>query len=118
MGGNTYKEVKSQLPGAHNIVVSSSISSAQGAELCLDISCALKKAASYGNDIFIIGGANIFEQTIGMANRMCLSYINKSYDGDKFFPKFSMEEWKIKSKQDFPQFEYVVYVRKKSTPKN
>ncbi len=113
MGGKTYELMKKNLPGRNNIVISRALTSIDGIDLCTDINSALKKAASYGDDIFIIGGASVFEQTIGIADRMSLSEIKKSYEGDKFFPEFSKENWTVESREDFAEFEYVVYARKR-----
>ncbi|MGD0331043.1 MAG: dihydrofolate reductase [Nitrososphaeria archaeon] len=111
LGRKTFESMKN-IPGKHAILISRSIESVKGAEVCKSISEALKKARSYADaDVFIIGGASIFEHTIGIADRMYLSYIKKEYAGNKFFPSFDLSEWELESREDFPEFEYVVYSR-------
>lgn len=41
------------------------------------------------NEIFIIGGARIFNQTINLADRLYLTIVKGSFDGDTFFPDYS-----------------------------
>ena len=44
----------------------------------------------------IIGGAEIFRAALGIADRLYITYIQKQYEGDTFFPSYG-PEWKLKS---------------------
>ncbi len=54
------------------------------------------EAAKQTNDseIFIIGGAEIYKQTLPLTGRIYLTRIHHSFDGDTFFPEINLNEWK------------------------
>ena len=70
-------------------------------------------------EVFIIGGADIYKQTIGIAHKLYVTHINQTFDGDAFFPKIDSNRWKkmmqtdIQSneKNKFP-FSFCVYEKK------
>ena len=88
-----------------------------GIDVCKTIDEALEKARSYGKDIFIIGGSSIYKQTMPLADKMYISYVKKEYDGDVFFPEFDENAWNVENREDYPEFELVVYARKKNNGK-
>ena len=51
-------------------------------------------------EVFIIGGADIYNQTIGLADRIHYTKIQHAFDGDAFFPILKTVEWKLVSKKD------------------
>ena len=112
MGHKTFDLMKPNLPGRHNVVVSSLDINYDGIVSCRNITDAIRVAREYGDDIFVIGGASIYAQAIGLVERMHISYIDGEYAGDKFFPEFSQKDWDVKKRQKFSGFEYVVYSRK------
>ena len=114
MGRKTFESVGSKpLPKRKNIIVSSSLQPQNGIEIARTIQEAIEKAKKYGKDIYIIGGAEIYRQSFKHADKMYLSFIKKEYDGDTIFPQWNEKEWEIKSKEDYKEFEFVVYDRKK-----
>lgn len=56
-------------------------------------------------EIFIIGGQNIFEQTIGITNRLYLTIVKGDFEGDAYFPDYS-EFTKVVSKEEKSEGEY------------
>jgi dihydrofolate reductase len=59
------------------------------------VEAALEKAKQTGDEeIFIIGGAEIFRQSLGYANRIYLTVIHHSFEGDVFFPEIDRTQWK------------------------
>ncbi len=67
-------------------------------------------------EIFIIGGAQIYEQSIQYADRLYLTKIHKSIDGDAFFPEISDNKWLEKDKVDHfdhdPPYSFITLERK------
>lgn len=69
-------------------------------------------------EVFIIGGADIFKQTIDIADKIYYTKIHHSFEGDVFFPEIDLSKWKLTSRQDidadakniFP-FSFCVYER-------
>lgn len=113
MGRKTYEVIGRGMLNRKNIVLSRTKSSLPEVEVCKTISEAIAKAKSYGENIFIIGGAEIFHQTFSIADKMYLSHLKKEYAGDTYFPKFNKDHWKIESKKDYTDFELVVYSKKR-----
>ena len=113
MGRKTFESIGRPLPNRNNVVISTSLQPTEGIDVCKNIEEGITNAKSYGKDIFIIGGAQIYKQMLPLVEKMYISYIKKEHDGDVFFPEFDENEWQIESRQDFPEFELVIYVRKK-----
>jgi dihydrofolate reductase len=113
MGRATFDLMKHPYAHGHDIVVTHSKINHKAADVCGSVDEALKKAKEYGPDVFVIGGQSIYEQTIGIADMILLSYIKKDYEGNKFFPEFSKAEWREASVEEFTDFTYAVYIRKK-----
>jgi dihydrofolate reductase len=53
--------------------------------------------------LFILGGTEVYRQTIPMANRMIISFVNAVVEGQTIFPKYDPEEWDIISTKYYPQ---------------
>jgi len=112
MGRKTYESIGKPLPNRNNIVISRTMPVQDGITVCRTINEGLEKAKEFGKDIFIIGGATIYEQTLSIADKMYISYIKNDYHGDTYFPKFNKEDWVMESRKDYPEFEFIVYRRK------
>jgi len=73
-----------------------------------------------GLEVFIIGGADIYRQTIDIADKIYYTKIHHSFDGDAFFPKIDENKWKLISRREvkpdeknkFP-FSFCVYEKVK-----
>jgi len=49
-------------------------------------------------ELFVIGGSAIFEQILPIADRMYITFIDESFEGDTFFPEFNEADWELTSK--------------------
>ena len=113
MGRKTYESIGKPLPNRVNIVVSGSMAAVPGLIVCKDVDEAIVEAKKHNKEIFIIGGANVFAQSINVADKMYLSYVKKEYEGDVFFPKIDINDWKVVEQNDFSDFKFMVYERKR-----
>ena len=99
MGRKTYDSIGRPLPGRDNIVITRKAGfAAPGAFVARDIPSALKLArhcaARRGaEEICIIGGAEIYAQTIDEAARIYLTRVDAAIDGDVFFPSLDSRDW-------------------------
>ena len=94
MGRKTYESIGKPLPNRTNIVVSRKTDWFE--EGILIVGClkeALKFAQKIDKDIFIIGGGNIFEQTMEIADKLEVTEIKTMIDADTFFPKIDEKIW-------------------------
>ena len=106
------------LPGRHNIVIShNSHYDAHGATLVSSLEEALNAAAaSDGDELFIIGGAQLYAQALPLSQRLYLTEIDGILDGDAFFPPRQPDEWQELSRTAVPNpgglpFSLVLYQR-------
>lgn len=99
MGRKTYESIGKPLPNRLNIILTHQASfQATG---CL-IATSLDDVISYVQkeniqEIFIIGGAEIYRQFLPRVERLYLTIVHHSFDGDAYFPQLDMNEWIQKS---------------------
>jgi dihydrofolate reductase len=100
MGRKTYDSIGRPLPGRTNIVITRNISwSAEGVVVAQTLAQALalgeKACAADGADeIVVIGGAQIYNETLPAAHRLYLTEVDADIEGDVFFPVINSGEWK------------------------
>lgn len=110
-GRKTFESV-GRLPKRNIVVVSRSLpADTEGVDVSRTLEEAIEKARSYGKDIFIAGGAEIYRQALPLADRLYLSYIKKDCEGDVYFPEFDLREWEVVREEDHPEFVFVEYRR-------
>jgi dihydrofolate reductase len=104
MGRNTYLSLpKGALPNRRNVVLSSTISELPGCDVYPTLDAALKSCRP-DEDIYIIGGARVYEQAISIADRLCLTEVDDTpAQADAFFPDYS--DWQVVNKEAHPKDE-------------
>lgn len=92
MGRKTYESIGRPLPNRTNIIITRDSSySAPGVQIAMSLDEALTIAEKYDqNEIFIIGGGEIFRLAMGIADRLYLTTIHGDIHGDTFFPDYSI----------------------------
>lgn len=103
MGRKTFEAVNKPLPGRFNIVITRQPGwNAEETIAAKDMPEALKKAAETNcKEIFIIGGGEIYKQAIETADRIYLTRVHATPEGDTFFPVINEDKWQLTSNQDF-----------------
>lgn len=118
MGRNTYLSLpKGALPNRRNVVLSTTVKELPGCEVFPTLEAALKSCKG-DEDVYIIGGARVYEQAMALADRLCLTEVDDTpKEADVFFPDYS--EWEIAEKEEHGKDEkhafnyaFVDYVRK------
>lgn len=114
MGRKTYESIGKPLKNRRNIIISRNKNyKVDGCEVVFSLEDAIKLT---NNNCFIIGGGEIYNQSIGIADKIYLTIINKEFEGDVKFPKLNDEWIKIKS-EDFLENKikcsFLEYERKK-----
>lgn len=93
MGRKTFDSIGKALPNRRNIVISRQSGLViPGAELCSSLNDAIELCKDE-KDVFVIGGAQIFEQALPLANVLYLTIIHQDFDADVFFPVINLNEW-------------------------
>jgi len=103
MGRKTYESIGKPLPNRHNVVISSQkdFNAPTGVVVCHGAGEAIKASRVICleqriENIWIIGGAGIYQQFIKRADKMILTTIDKQCQGDTLFPLFKPELWELK----------------------
>lgn len=120
MGRKTWESLPDSfrpLPGRQNIVVSRNLAyQAPGATLADSLDDAIREAGD-AVEVFVIGGAELYQQALSVASRLYLTEIAQDFDGDVFFPDVLPEDWievsrKAAQGTTGPVFSFVVYQRR------
>ncbi len=92
------------LSGRTNIIVTRQKDfSAEGVKVAHSIDEAIQLAKDSGeNECFIIGGGEIFRQSVDKSDKIYLTRIHHHIDGDVFFPELNKRDWKEISRREHP----------------
>lgn len=95
MGRKTYESIGRPLPGRINIIVTRQPDlSVAGATVTRSVEEALTACLTHlDKEIFIIGGAELYQQTLKHCQRLYLTEVQKAFEGDAFFPEFDRSDW-------------------------
>lgn len=112
MGRHTWESFKGRaLPNRENVIVSSQIKEADGAKVFGSLEEVAKAYENDERDVWIIGGAKLYEAALPMCSELILSRVKMRPDGDVFFPPFEkmFEPRETLLKEEL--FDVVRYVR-------
>jgi dihydrofolate reductase len=125
MGRKTYQSIGRPLPERHNIVVTRDpLYRSDGVTVVADVAAALAVAKARAADagaleVCVIGGGEIYRQTIGEADRLVVTFVEAEVDGDTQFPDIDPKTWREISSEKHPAGEkdshatrHVVYERR------
>ncbi|MBO6184384.1 MAG: dihydrofolate reductase [Chryseobacterium sp.] len=98
MGRKTFESIGKALPNRTNIVVSRKKNWFQEGILIVgSLKEAVKFAKKIDENIFIIGGGNVYEQTMEIADRLEVTLVKANLEADTYFPKINSKFWKMTS---------------------
>lgn len=103
MGRKTFESVNKPLPGRTNIVITTKADwQAPNVITAFSLEDALQKAAATNSlQAFIIGGGEIYQQSMDIADLIYLTRVHTEIEGDTFFPEMEKGKWALHSNQDF-----------------
>lgn len=94
MGRKTYESIGRLLPGRKNIIITRNTNyRVEGAEIHISIEAALKSCTE--EKVFIIGGAEIYKQTLDVTNEIYWTRIKSKFEADTFFPEIKEGDFKL-----------------------
>ncbi len=112
MGRRTWDERGVPLDGRRNIVVSrAGHVSGTDREVASTIEDAIALARTTDPDPFVLGGAEIFRVAFPYATRILLTQIDFDADGDTFYPRFDLSDWRVTASRRGDRATYVTYER-------
>ncbi len=94
MGRNTFESIGRPLPGRSNIVVTRDPAyRAEGCQVVHSVEQALHVADGH-EEVMVVGGAELYRQTLERADRLYLTIINAAVEGDTLFPEIEPQQWR------------------------
>lgn len=125
MGRKTFESIGKILPGRENIIISSKAHSLHYplqqhlyffSSLDLGFEKAKNLATEQGvNEIFVIGGAEIYSQSIPLLDRLYVTLVKKNTEGDAWFPISQLNKFQERYREDHDKpvlHSYIVFERK------
>ena len=96
MGRKTFESLpKGALPNRRNVVISRHTTSLPGAEVYPSIADALEALQSLDEEVYVIGGGEIYRQLLPFVERIYLTRVEATFpDADTFFPELDMSQWR------------------------
>ena len=94
MGRKTYESIGKPLPNRTNIVISRKNDwFEEGILIVGSIKEAIKFAKKIDENAYIIGGGNIYKQTLDLADKLEVTLVDTTLEADTFFPKIDEKKW-------------------------
>ncbi|MDG1202499.1 MAG: dihydrofolate reductase, partial [SAR86 cluster bacterium] len=124
MGRKTYESIGRPLPNRINYVISSTLKDIEGVSIFTSLEDAIEAAKIYNldqdiaNEIAIIGGGYLFRDSIHSFNKLVLTRVDCSIDGDVYYPEIDFNNWELISSNKFlkdkdNQYDFTVETYKK-----
>jgi dihydrofolate reductase len=117
MGRKTFESIGRALPGRTSIVVTRSPSwappggPAREILVAAGVDEALEIAYGIDDDVYVIGGGEVYAATIDRADRLEITEVHLEPEGDAFFPKVEPATWFETAREPHEGFTYVTYER-------
>jgi len=120
MGRKTFESLPNLLPNRKHIIISKNPSYRKnGTTVVSNIEQAIK-IASEDEEIFVIGGAEIYNLFLNIADKIELTYVHHDFEADTFFPEIDLNQWKLIFSEFHPKdqkhkydFTFKTYTKKK-----
>jgi len=124
MGRKTYESIGRPLPNRVNYVISSTLKDIEGVSIFTSLEDAIDAAKIYNldqdiaNEIAIIGGGYLFRDSMDSFNKLILTRVDCSIDGDVYYPEIDFSNWELISSDEFlknedNQYDFAVETYKK-----
>lgn len=118
MGRNTHESIGRALPGRKNIVITSDLRyQAEGCCVVHSIDQAMSECDD-AKEVMVMGGASLYKQLLPQADRLYLTQVHASLEGDTWFPDWQQSDWQELSRENYPAdekneyaYSFIVYER-------
>lgn len=117
MGRKTYESLGRLLPGRTTVIVTRNKDyQLEGALIAHSLETALALCKN-DDEVFLIGGAELYQDGLKLADKLYLTKVDLTIDGDAFFPEFDLNLWQESSRETHNSakglpFSYITYMRK------
>jgi len=101
MGRKTFESNGRPLPNRTNVIITRDKNyKAEGCVVVHSLEDAINEAKN-DSEAFIIGGGVIYDLSMSLVDRIYITKIHHSFEGDTFFPEINMDEWNVVDKRDY-----------------
>ncbi|WML25888.1 dihydrofolate reductase [Neobacillus sp. OS1-33] len=120
MGRKTHESIGRVLPGRENIVITRQKEyRREDCTVVYSVEDFVQYSEKQSDEIFVIGGAEIFNETFDYADRLYITLIHEEFAGDTYFPEFDVSNWEliscekgVKDNKNPYDYEFRIYNRK------
>ena len=115
MGRKTFESIlarlKKPLPGRKNVIISrqTDYKAPEGVLVFGSLDDAFKQLPE---DLYIIGGAEIYKQALPLAEKLYMTHVHGNYEGDAFFPAVDFNQWEKIEDEPHEAYSFCVYKKK------
>jgi dihydrofolate reductase len=121
MGRKTHESIGRVLPGRENIIITRQADfQSEGCTVLHSVEEFISYCQNQDDEIFVIGGAEIFKATFAFADRLYITLIHEEFEGDTFFPEYPEQEWElvscengIRDEKNPYDYEFRIYQRRR-----
>jgi dihydrofolate reductase len=114
MGRRTYESIGRPLPGRTTVVLTRQPDWEAGSEdvvVATSVAQALTTASEIDDEVFVVGGAEVYAETLPLADRLELTFVDAEPDGDTTFPEVDWAGWREVARQPGETWTAVTYER-------
>ncbi len=117
MGRKTYESLGRLLPGRTTVIVTRNKDyQLEGALIAHSLEAAVALCQN-DDEVFLIGGAELYQDGLKLADKLYITEVDLTVDGDAFFPEFDLNFWQETSREAHTSaqgllFSYITYMRK------
>ncbi|MEE2786621.1 MAG: dihydrofolate reductase [Myxococcota bacterium] len=102
MGRKTFQSIGRPLPKRRNIVLSRRLEPGRGFEVFGRLNDAMSALQSVDDEMMIIGGAQVYRDALLHAQKMLITIVQHTFEGDTYFPRFDGKAWSITARDTRP----------------
>jgi len=113
MGRRTYDSIGRPLQGRTSVVLTrqEGWAAPAGVIVCHDLHTALRQAMVVDPEVFVVGGAQVFAETLPLADRLVVTHVDQAPDGDTYLPDVDWTCWQEASREQHEGFAIATYLR-------
>ena len=100
MGRKTYESINRLLPGRTTVIITRQQDYEVDGAVILNDLASVHELADADSELFIIGGGQIYQAALDMADKLYITRVHAIVDGDTVFPEFNWEHWELESRDD------------------
>lgn len=96
MGRKTYESIGRLLPGRENIIITRNTSyQVKGAVMMHNVADIKEYADNCEKEVFVIGGSEIFSEILPETDKLYITHIHHTFEGDTYFPQIDSSQWRV-----------------------